>query len=113
MTKGVVQRKGTSFDMLKALAEQGAIRYRELRAGFISQPGAYRDLFDVTFYRLHAQGYVQLFNRPDEPKRSQRYIAITNEGINALEAAEKRLSERAERAARFIKMNNGHRPVTL
>jgi hypothetical protein len=113
MAKGSIQRRGTSFDMLKTLAEQGAVKYIELRASFFTRPDVYRELFDVTFYRLRDQGYVQLFNRPGELKVSQRYIAITNEGISALEAAEERRADRVSRAARFIKMNDGHRPIRL
>jgi hypothetical protein len=116
--KGLISRKGTAFDMLQSLAESGAVRYHELKARFSeaakNYPGNVKhSLFDATFYRLQSTAYVQMFVRSGERKRRDRYVAITNEGINALELAEARKARRVASVQKFVKMNNACSPISL
>jgi hypothetical protein len=106
--KGLISRTGKAFDLLQALAEHGAVKYRELRERLGNE-----HLFDLTFYRLYSLAYVQVFVREDEPKRSARYLAITSKGLAAFELAEARKAKRVERVQQFIKLNNAHSPVNL
>lgn len=94
--KSLISKRGTAFDVLLTLAEDGAMEYHVLRQKhkfvIAAEPygKSHHSLLNETLHRLEVRALIQTFYRRLSHRLSDRCIAITPAGLDALEEAEAR-----------------------